>query len=153
RSLGGKMIIVATFTLLFCLLLMIVFSWGALKIYTEAQTKRDAQTHLSHLQQAYQSHTQKLIQGAEELTQQIPLASPGTELPSQVLTQFLQGAFVTLSASDHITTLDLISSDHQFIAGGSPLALADFQSLSFDVFHLMDQTQGAKTVTAILSEK
>jgi signal transduction histidine kinase len=49
RSLGGKLIILATFTLLFCLLLMIVLSWGALNLYAENQAKSDVQTHLPHL--------------------------------------------------------------------------------------------------------
>jgi signal transduction histidine kinase/HAMP domain-containing protein len=153
RSLGGKLIILAMFTLLFCLLLMMVLSWGALKLYAEDHAQRDAQTHLVHLQQAYQSHTQTLIQDLEKLTQQSSLASSDTQQSSQALTHYLQGVFAGLSTSNHITTLDIISSDHQLIAGGSLLADADFQSLSPEALRLIDQTQGGNTVTALMPQK
>lgn len=69
RSLGGKLIIVATLTLLLCMLLFSFISWGMFRFYSEYQAKRDAQSHLSHIQVAYQDHTGAFIQTVNKITQ------------------------------------------------------------------------------------
>ncbi|GCE20382.1 GAF domain-containing protein [Dictyobacter kobayashii] len=69
RSLGGKLIIVATLTLLLCMLLFSLISWGIFRFYSEYQAKRDAQSHLSQIQVAYQDHTRTFIQTVKQITQ------------------------------------------------------------------------------------
>jgi signal transduction histidine kinase/sensor domain CHASE-containing protein/HAMP domain-containing protein len=150
RSLGGKLIIVATFTLLLCLLLITIFSWSTLRYYTESQAKKDAQAHLSSLQQVYQSHTHVIIQDLEKLTKQLPLATTDTQESSQTLTQYLQGAFAALSTSDHVTTLDVLSPNYVFIARGNPLSATNTNKLSPNIRQLINQTQAAKTLTAFI---
>ena len=49
RSLGGKLIILATLTLLLCLLLITVLSWAALSFYAAYQVQRDGQLHPPYL--------------------------------------------------------------------------------------------------------
>jgi signal transduction histidine kinase len=151
RSLGGKLIIVATFTLLLCLLLMTILSWSTLRFYTESQAKKDAQTHLSRLQQIYQSHTQILIQDLKRLTQQLPLTTTHDTLQSsQTLAYYLQGSFAALSTSNHITTLDVISSNYLFVAQGNPHTDTYSNNLSPDTRQFIDQAQTGKTLTTFL---
>jgi signal transduction histidine kinase len=45
HSLGGKLIIIATLTLLLCLFLMTVLCWGVLRLYAEHQAQRNGQPH------------------------------------------------------------------------------------------------------------
>src|SRR6476659_5385844 len=89
RSLGGKLIVVATATLLFCLLLFALLCGNVLKLYSEDQARRDAQTHLSQLQVAYQTHTQTLVQQLKILAQN-----------SQVTTTLLSHADITDSTKN-----------------------------------------------------
>jgi signal transduction histidine kinase len=49
RSLGGKLIILATLTLLLCLLLMTVLSWAALSFYAAYQVQKNGQPHPPYL--------------------------------------------------------------------------------------------------------
>lgn len=69
RSLGGKLIIIATLTLLLCMLLFALVSWSVFRSYSEYQAKRDAQTHLALLQKAYQTRTELLLQEVEQVAQ------------------------------------------------------------------------------------
>ena len=48
RSLGGKLITITTLTLLLCLLLITLLSWGALRFYVQYQAQRDGQIHAFH---------------------------------------------------------------------------------------------------------
>ncbi len=60
RSLGGKLIVVATFILLLCMLLFALLSWLLLTFYSEHEARNAAQSHLFQAQQAYQAYTTTL---------------------------------------------------------------------------------------------
>src|SRR6266851_5397319 len=56
RSLGGKLIISASLTLLLCMLLFSTASWLLLRFFYEHEARSDAATHLGAIEKAY--HTQ-----------------------------------------------------------------------------------------------
>src|SRR5436309_11161362 len=107
RSLGAKLIIAATLTFLLCMLLFTILSWGILRLYTGYQAKKDAQTHLSLIKQAYQSHQRMLIQDLERITHNTDVTRTLSQ-PAAVQTsdEYLRGLLVALSTSDHFSTLD-----------------------------------------------
>src|SRR5581483_2077063 len=113
RSLGGKLIVVAAFTLLFCMLIFIGISWNLFKFYSEHQARSDAQTHLFSLKQAYQAHTTMVANELAQLAHQQEVIS-AFSIPS--LQNRLRNPLISLSVRDHLATLDIISSNHQILA-------------------------------------
>lgn len=79
RSLGGKLILVATAILLLCLLLFSLIGWSMLGFFSEYQARRDAQSHLSLIQAAYNTQTQLLIQQLQQVAQQPQVARQLTQ--------------------------------------------------------------------------
>jgi signal transduction histidine kinase/HAMP domain-containing protein len=143
RSLGSKLIIATTLTFLLCLLLFTILSWSMLQFYTEYQAKKDAQTHISLIAQAYQSHQRRIIQGLERIT-----SEPDVKRAlSQSSDEYLRGLLVALATSSHFSTLDIVSADHTIIAWGettgsrSPFSSAEEK--------LIDQALQGQTVSLL----
>ncbi len=148
RSLGGKLIIAATLTFLLCMLLFTILSWGVLRFYTEYQAKRDAQTHLALIKQAYQNHQHMLVQDLGRVTHNTDVTRALSQPTAvQASNEYLRGLLVALSTSDHFSTLDIVSANHTIIAQGeatgsrSPFSSAEGQ--------LMDQTLRGQTVSLL----
>ncbi|GCE27908.1 hypothetical protein KDA_33920 [Dictyobacter alpinus] len=129
RSLGGKLIIVATLTLLLCMLLFYVSSWGIFRFYSEYQARRDAQTHLSQLQVAYQEHTKALIQSVAKVTQDARITATLAH-PEQADTHGAVRTLLDQYANDkHLHSLDLFNDAGQALLPGSATVNATMQPL------------------------
>jgi signal transduction histidine kinase len=148
RSLGGKLIIAATVTFLLCMVLFTILSWSILQFYTNYQAKRDMQTHLSLIKQAYQSQQAILIQNLNKII----LNTYVNQLFSQsvavnVNDPYLHGLLVAFSASNHLSTLDIVSADHTIIAQGEVASSrSPFSSAEGD---LIDQTLRGKAASLL----
>jgi signal transduction histidine kinase len=116
RTLGGKLIIVAALTLLLCMMIFSVLSWGFLKYLSEREARSDATKHLSFLENAYQSTSDTLVR---ELTQVAPnsaVSSAVSHLTTAQTQQQLQYVLVNLSAQYHIAALMILTKNHQEVA-------------------------------------
>ncbi len=141
RSLGGKLIIVATVTLLLCMLLFAVLSWSVLKFYSEYQAKRDAQTHLLEIKQAYQTHALTLIRDLDGVAHESAVISLVSQATPPANGNDVRERLTGLAINDHLTTLDLVTKDHQII-GHSETA----QYLAPAFTHYADLALQGKTV-------
>lgn len=63
RSLGGKLVISAALTLLFCLLLFTALSWWFVKFFYEREAGSDARMHLAELSQVYLEQSELHLHG------------------------------------------------------------------------------------------
>ncbi len=141
RSLGSKLIIATTLTFLLCLLLFTILSWSMLQFYTGYQAKKDAQTHISLIKQAYQSHQRRTLQDLERIT-----SDPDVKQAlSQSSDEYLRGLLVALATSDHFSTLDIVSADHTIIAQGE--AIGSRSPFSSAEEKLIGQTLQGQTVS------
>ncbi|GHO84588.1 sensor histidine kinase [Dictyobacter formicarum] len=130
RSLGGKLIIVATLTLLLCMLLFSIVSWGMFRFYSEYQARRDAQSHLSHIQVAYQEHTRSFIQTVNKITQDKQFtatlarssAANGSSAVRTLLDQY--------ATSNSLYSLDIFDKNgHELTPAALPLTSAQQQRM------------------------
>jgi signal transduction histidine kinase len=151
RSLGGKLIIAATLTFLLCMLLFTILSWSILQFYTKYQAKRDAQTHISLIKQAYQSHQQMLIQYLESIIHNTDVTNALSQpAAAQASDEYLHGLLAAFSTSNHLSTLDIVSVDHTIIAHGETADL--LSAISSAEGNFIDQTLRGKP-TSLLQEK
>lgn len=142
RSLGGKLIIVATLILLLCMLLFTLLSWSVFKSYSEYQARRDAQTHLSILHTAYQAHMTGLLHDLAGVARDPRVTAALIHPSTPDDNAYLQKLLVTYSIRDHISALNVISSDkHALVAYGDSAT-----QLSAETLHLVDQAAKGKPV-------
>jgi signal transduction histidine kinase/HAMP domain-containing protein len=148
RSLGGKLIIAATLTFLLCMLLFTILSWAILRLYAEYQAEKDAQTHLSLVRLAYQNHQHTIRDDLERVIRNRDITQALSQpVTVQASNQYLRGLLVAFSASDHFSTLDLVSANHTIIAQGevagsrSPFSSAEGE--------LIDQTLRGQSVSLL----
>ncbi len=145
RSLGGKLIIVATLILLLCMLLFTLLSWSMFKSYSEYQAKRDAQTHLSIIHTAYQAQMTGLLHDLVGVTRDPRVRAMLTHPSALDNSAYLQKLLVTYSIRDHISALNVFSTGkHEVLAHGdlSP-------SVSKETLHLIDEAAKGKPVVAL----
>ena len=145
RSLGGKLIVVATLTLLFCMLIFIGVSWNLFKFYSEHQARSDAQTHLFLLKQAYQTHTTMV---ANELAQFAHQQEVITAFSTPSLQNRLRNPLISLSVRDHLATLDIISSNHQILAQAEETTFTN-NALPADTALLVNQALQGRTASLL----
>ncbi len=115
RSLGGKLIISAAFTLLLCVLLFATASWYLLKSFYEHEAKSDAAMHLALIKHAYQAQTALL---SEELSQ--VANNPGLmDALAQPLTQSsrerIRDLLFSTSLHDHFSEMTIASPKQRVI--------------------------------------
>ena len=114
RSLGGKLVISATLTLLLCLLLFAAFSWYLVKAFYEREARNASSVHLNSISQAY------LEQSGASLHELAALAA-STDVAG-VLTQQegAQGRLMTLLtmdlARDRLASLALVDTNGRGLA-------------------------------------
>ncbi|HAT47122.1 MAG TPA: hypothetical protein DCS90_18635, partial [Ktedonobacter sp.] len=104
RSLGGKLIIVAALTLLLCMMIFSVLSWGFLKYLSEHEARSDATKHLSFLKNAYQSTSDTLVR---ELTQvaKKSVVSSAVSHPTTAQTRHLDNVLASVPEQYRILAL------------------------------------------------
>ncbi len=145
RSLGGKLIIVATLILLLCMLLFTLLSWSMFKSYSEYQARRDAQTHLSIIHTAYQTHMTGLLHDLAGVTRDPRVTAMLTHPSAPDDNAYLQKLLVTYSIRDHISALSVISTGkHTLLAHGDATT-----QLSTETLHLIDQAAQGKPVVTL----
>ncbi len=116
RSLGGKLIVVATLILLLCMLLFIVLSWSLFKYYSEHGARRDAQVHLSHIKQAYQADTTTLTNALNQLASSSDVTTTLSQPYNQATHDRLQVILAARPIYAHLSLLAIASRNHRFLA-------------------------------------
>jgi len=160
RSLGGKLILVATAILLLCLLLFSLTGWGMLRMYSEYQARRDAHSHLLLLQATYNTQTQHVIQQLQHITQQ-PLvteqlaqqasaqaddaqnSSAQTSTSSTGSTSTLQDLLEQATFSAHLSTLALLDMQQQGVAHGGRSLMSSTHTRLAPLMKQIAQGKGA----------
>lgn len=127
RSLGGKLILIATSTLLFCLLLFSISGWSALKLYSEQEAKGDALAHLALIQQAYQAHIASLTGTLGKIAVDSRKTSSNQ----------LQKTLVAQTVGNHLSTLAIISRKHQLLQQSGTIEMSG-KDLTPEVVRLID---------------
>jgi signal transduction histidine kinase len=115
RSLGGKLIVVATLILLLCMLLFIVLSWSLFKFYSEHGARRDAQVHLLHIKQAYQADTTTLTNALNQLASSNDVTMTLSRPYSQATHDRLQEILASRPISAHLSMLAIVSRSHRYL--------------------------------------
>src|SRR5947209_3640271 len=145
RSLGGKLIISAAFTLLLCMLLFATASWYLLKSFYEHEAKSDATMHLALIKHAYQAQTVLL---SEELSRVAKnpglgdaLAQPLTQSSRERIRNLLFSTFL----DDHFSDMIIVSQDRQTLEEISPSS-----TLSNDIQPLVDEGLQGKTTSQVV---
>lgn len=90
KSLGGKLIIVAALTLLLCMLLFSVISWGVLKYLSEREARSEAPAHLSLIKHSFNVQNKLLLNDLATITHNPSVASLVTQPPSSATQQTLR---------------------------------------------------------------
>ena len=118
RSLGGKLIVVAAFILLLCMLLFALLSWFLLTTYSEHEARNAAQNHLFQVEQAYQTYSNSLQNELHQTSTNPDIinAMVAAQSPSQATQDHLQNLLVQPLTHNHLSMLALISQNHQLLA-------------------------------------
>jgi signal transduction histidine kinase len=118
RSLWGKLIVVATFILLLCMLLFVLLSWYLLTAYSEHEARNTAQSQLLQVKQEYQLYTANLRDELDKTSANPAIINTIAAMqssPSQA-SQDLQGQLIQPLTANHLSMLALIASDHHLLA-------------------------------------
>ncbi len=112
RLLGEKIIVVATLTLLLCMLLYSLFSWSLFRLSEEREASDNAQVHLLHFKQAYQIHTTNLIHVLEQVTLDRSVTSTISYPYTQATQESLQNQLTTVLIRYHLSWLAIVSNNY-----------------------------------------
>src|SRR6266700_1270442 len=111
RSLGGKLIVVATCILLLCMLLFSVMSWSLLRFYSEHEAATNAQTDLSLETKMFQSHTPAVRSHYQQMLDTYPFQSHLSSVAILSPTHQVLAHLGTLSAQDIAPDLATLTSE------------------------------------------
>jgi signal transduction histidine kinase len=115
------------------------------KLYSEYQAKKDAQTHLSLIHTAYQSHMTALLQDLTSATHDPHIVATLSHPSAPDNDAYLQKLLVIYTLRQHISTLNVIStSNHLLVAHGNAPS-----SLSTETISLVDQASTGKTAVML----
>ena len=143
RSLGAKLIIVTTVTLLFCMLLFTLLSWEGVKVYSNAHASRDAQKHLILLQTAYQQHAQGLIHAITTISHNAHIIAIFRDSANPTNNTTMQNLLDAHSmGSDHLMELTVFDASGHALAGATTLSTTDTRQL-------ITQIQSKKIITTL----
>jgi signal transduction histidine kinase len=151
RSLGGKLIIVATFILLLCMLLFAFLSWFLLTFYSEHEARNMAQSHLFQTQQAYQTYTTALRDELYRSSTDAPLIDAMvTRQPSslQARQDRLQALLLQPFTRNHLSLLVLVSKNHQLLTQLTTLPITS-QEVASTVIPLADKAVQGQAVATV----
>lgn len=119
RSLWGKLIVIATFTLLLCMFLFVFLSWYLLTVYVEREARNTAQSQLFQVKQEYQAYTTALHDDLYKTSTNPEIINTAVAMQSsktQALQDHLQNLLVVPLTHNHLTTLILLSRNYQVLA-------------------------------------
>jgi signal transduction histidine kinase len=116
RSLGGKLIIVAALTLLLCMMIFSVLSWGFLKYLSEREARSDAAKNLIFLKNAYQSTSDTLIRNLDQVAKMSDVSSAVSHPITAQTQQHLVNVLTPFPIQSHITALEILTKNHQVVA-------------------------------------
>ncbi|GCE46935.1 signal transduction histidine kinase [Thermosporothrix hazakensis] len=110
RSLGGKLITIATLILLSCLLLFSIVTWLLTEVYTEQSARNGVQGHLTLLTRAYQGQIATLLQELDKLAKnpQLPPLLNGRNTQNQ-----LQELLSSHMSRLRLSTISILTRDQQ----------------------------------------
>lgn len=151
RSLGGKLIVVATFILLLCMLLFALLSWFLLTFYSEHEARNAAQNHLFQAQQTYQIYTTTLRDELHRSSTNTTIINAiATMQPSspQALQDQLQSLLVQPLTHNHLSLIALVSKNHQLLAQLTTINIST-QDIASTVIPLADKALQGQTVSAV----
>lgn len=115
RSLGGKLVFSATLTLLLCLFLFSVLSWGLLKVYSEHEAKSDAASHLVLVREAYHRQSARILQqlAADAHDSRLVrfLSKPAPQSGSNQLPLLFQ----SLLSEHQVSAIGIFAKDHRLL--------------------------------------
>jgi signal transduction histidine kinase/HAMP domain-containing protein len=126
RSLGGKLIVITTMILLFCLLLFTLLSWGAYELYSSRQAQKNAQVQLTVAHTAYQKHTQALINSVSTISHDSRIVSTLTNPPDQATLRSLLDEY---ASNNHLMALTIFAASGHVIAGDDSLNTSNIRQL------------------------
>jgi len=152
RSLGGKLTVVATLTLLLCMLLFTVVTWGLLKLYSEQRAKSDAQAQLIHTQQAYQTYSNNLLGDLSKLARSPDTSSTLSGSHAASTQQTIYNQLSTLAVRHHLATIALVARNHQIVVQVTSSDTIN-PLLSPDMSLLIDQALQGKTPATLAQNK
>lgn len=156
RSLGGKLIVLTTLILLLCIFLPGILSLSILNVYAERTARSQAQVHLAQVKQAYQAHTTELTQALDTLRSDPNVVMLATQPATPTSTSQLQSLLITAVMRNHLSSLAIITRDHQFVtrlaAGDTTGAISTNQTIAPDTTQLVDQALAGQTVTLLHTE-
>ena len=140
RSLGGKLIVITTMTLLFCLLLFTLLSWGGYTFYSTIQVQKSAHVHLALIHTAYQEHTQVLINSAMTIAHDSRVVSTLTSSPNDKISML--SLLDEYAISNHLIGLAIFDASGRVLVGNDNLNTTSIQQL-------ISQVQHGQTVTTL----
>lgn len=155
RSLGGKIIIVTALVLLLCLFLFSALSWALFQLYTEHAAHSNALYHFSLLRKAYQSDSVQLVQELDDAKKRVDFSAVVSQPYTQSTHNSLQNMLAQVSVHFplHTATLDIISTDHYYVARLENITTGK-QSIPPTIVPFVDyalQAQGASSLFRISS--
>ena len=151
RSLWGKLIVVATFILLLCMLLFVLLSWYLLTFYSEHEARNTAQSQLFQVKQEYQLYAANLRDELHKTganTAIINATAAMQSSTSQASQDHLQSLLVQPLTTNHLSMLVLISSNHQLLAQLNTLNTSS-QNITSTLTPLADKALQGQTVSAL----
>jgi signal transduction histidine kinase len=151
RSLGSKLIVIATFILLLGILLFAFVSWIVLTFYSEHQTRNAAQNHLFQVEQAYQGYTttlhDELYRASTNPTLLNDLSSTSFST-AQAAQDHLQSLLVSSFTHDHLSLIALVSSNQQVLAQVTSTDISNQESAAL-VTSLTQQALQGQTLSLV----
>jgi signal transduction histidine kinase len=152
RSLGGKLIIVATCILLLCMLLFSVMSWSLLRFYSEHEAATNAQADLSLEKKTFQSHTLALRQDLNKLASNAGFTALASQSPTPAVRSHYQQILDTYPFQTHLSSVAILSPMHQILAQlGTPDRST--QSVPPDLAALTDEASHGQTSISLRTRK
>jgi signal transduction histidine kinase len=151
RSLWGKLIVLATFILLLCMLLFVLLSWYLLTFYSEHEARNTAQSQLFQIKQEYQLYTTTLrdeLHRTSANTAIINATATMQSSTSQALQDHLQSLLVQPLTGNHLSILILVSKNHQVLAQLNTLNTAS-QNIASTLTPLADKDVQGQTLSSL----
>ncbi|MBO0778306.1 MAG: GAF domain-containing protein, partial [Ktedonobacteraceae bacterium] len=138
RSIGGKLIVVATLTLLLCMLLFMVLAWSLLRFYSEHEATGNARSHLMLTTQAYRTYSTGLIKTMEQVAQSFDLTALSSPPLPRSTQDHLRAQLAPIALNNHLAALDIFTPNHHLLVQLEQPEKPG-QPLSADMNHLLDQ--------------
>lgn len=115
RSLGGKLIVFVTLTLLICLLLFVLSSWVLLMFYSNHAAQGDALQRTQLLRRRYQENTTELIQALRLVANDERVVAVAAH-PDRAQKANLQVVLAQVLAHNYLSTLAVVNRNHSILA-------------------------------------